>query len=717
MFRKILLISILLVVNHLILFADEGMWIPALLGKYRLADMQAKGLRLSAEDIYCVNQASLKDAVCLFGGGCTAGVISDKGLVITNHHCGYGSIQDHSSPEHDYLTDGYWAMSRDEELINKGLTVSFLVRMEDVTAKVLAGVTPAMTETEREKAISKAIAEITRAATEGTSYSASVKPFYYGNEFYLFITLVYTDVRLVGAPPSGIGKFGGDTDNWMWPRHTGDFSLFRIYADANNNPAPYSVSNVPYRPAKSLMISLKGVKKDDFTFVYGYPAQTQEYITSYAAGMLSGTSDLNKVKLRQKILDIMDDAINQNSDLRIRYSAKAAGIANGWKKWMGEMNGLRRLSTIEKKKSFENEFTKWVNSDQERVRQYGHLLGDLKAAYDELTPYSKARDYINEAAYQVEILRFARNFTSLADLVKKNAQDDVIAAEIKRLKDECHAYFKDYDKETDQKLFTALLGMYYDDVELRFRPALLDKKYRNGFSSYAVELYSKSIFVSEERVIAFLSGFKRSSAKKIIRDPAYLLYQGFAEMYDKNIRSHYEELTRKILALNRIWMKAQMEMQPEKEFYPDANQTLRIAYGKVSNYSPRDAVQYSYLTTLSGIMEKDDPSVYDYHVPEKLKVLYKNNDFGKYGEQGDIPVCFLAADHTSGGNSGSPVMDADGRLIGINFDRNWEGTMSDVEYDASMCRNIVLDIRYALFIIDKFAGADYLVREMNIYNP
>ena len=708
------ILFILFVISKFIVCADEGMWLPLLLEKSRYADMQAKGLKITADDIYSINHTSLKDAVCLFGGGCTAGVVSDKGLIITNHHCGYGAIQDHSTPEKDYLTDGFWAMSADEELINKSLTVTFLVRMEDVTSTVLGGISDEMEEKEKHKIISGTIADIVKKAKEGTHYNASVKSFYYGNEYYLFVTEVFKDVRLVGAPPSGIGKFGGDTDNWMWPRHTGDFSVFRIYADTYNKPAVYNISNVPYRPGKSLSVSLSGIKKDDFTFVYGFPAQTQEYITSYAAGYILNQSDLNKVKLRQKILDIIKSDMEHNSLVRLQYSAKAAGISNGWKKWIGEMNGLKRLSTIQKKQDFERQFTAWLNTDSTLRKKYGSLLGNFKTVYEEIAPYSLARDYVNEAVYQIEIVKFAQKFAPLVSSFDNGAESSTIMKETERLKNEADEFFKDYNQGTDKKLFIALLEMYYRDIPKEFRPELIDKNYSDGFAKYAEKVFDKSIFNNREYINKLLGNVNKSTIRKICKDPAYMLYQNTAGLYNNRIKPKYEELTGRITMLNGIWMKARMEMQPDKLFYPDANQTLRIAYGKVGGYEPSDAVSYNYFTTLEGIMEKVDPEIYDYHVPDRLLDFYKQKDYGQYGHNGTLPVCFTATNHTSGGNSGSPVLNAKGELIGINFDRNWEGTMSDIEYDPEQCRNIVLDIRYALFIIDKFAGATYLINEMKI---
>ena len=696
--------------------ADEGMWIPILLEKYNYADMKAKGLKLSPEDIYSINKACLKDAIVIFGRGCTGELISDQGLLITNHHCGYGQIQSHSSVEHDYLTNGFWAMSQNEELINPGLTVTFLVRMEDVTEKVLENVTENMTEEDREESISEAIEEIKKQSIEETHYKAEVKSFYYGNEYYLFVSEVYKDVRFVGAPPSAIGKFGGDTDNWMWPRHTGDFSLFRIYAGKNNEPAEYSKDNVPYKPKKHFSISLKGVKEGDFTMVYGYPYSTTQFLTSFAVEMKTKINNPNRIKIRGAILDIMKADMDESDKVRIQYSSKYAGVSNAWKKWIGENKGLQKLNAIAKKQELENQFEKWANSNPKRKEKYGNLISDYENIYKEMEEYSRAIDYYYEAAFRSELVLFAIKFNNLLD-VRDDYSEEKLKIEIEKLKSQSKRFFKNYNQATDKKLFSnVFLKMFSENVEKKFQPDIfsqIEKKYKGDFDKFTEHLFQKSFMADEEKTNKFLNSFSKSSFRKIEKDPAFKIFKSVEGEYIE-INEKYSSFNKKISQMNRIYVAGLREMQTNKTFYPDANATLRITYGKVDDYYPRDGVHYDYYTTLSGIMEKDNPEIYDYKVPEKLKDLYAEKDFGQYAENGELHVCFTASNHTTGGNSGSPVLNGNGELIGVNFDRNWEGTMSDIMYDPDQCRNISLDIRYALFIIDKFAGARHLVDEMTI---
>ncbi len=697
--------------------ADEGMWIPLLMAEQNYEDMKKNGLKLTAEDIYSVNQACLKDAVVIFGGGCTGEVISDEGLLITNHHCGYGAIQKHSSLENDYLTDGFWAMDRSQELPNKGLTVTFLVRMEDVTSKVLASVQEGDDEARRQRMIKEAIDKLEKETVEGTNYKAKIKPFYYGNEFYMFVTEVFTDIRMVGAPPSAIGKFGGDTDNWMWPRHTGDFSLFRIYADKDNNPAEYSADNVPYKPKKHLPISLNGVKEGDFTMVYGYPGTTQQYLTSYAVEMITKTSNPHKIALRQKKLDILKVDMDASDKVRIQYSSKYAGVANAWKKWIGENKGLRKLHALDKKKELEANFNEWANLTEDNKAKYGNLLLQFENIYKGLAPYELAVDYIYESVFAIEIIKNASKFSELERLIAIEDGEEDVKAFIERYKNASSSIYKDYNQPTDKKIFAELLKMYYNNLDAEFQPEtfrMIEKKFKGDFNKYAEYVYSKSIFANEANLNLFLNEYGKSSLKKLQKDPAYMLYSDVVGLYRTKLMAVTSDADNKISKLNRLYVAALREMQTDKLFYPDANFTLRVAYGKVDGYEPKDGVVYNYYTTLDGIIDKDNPEIYDYNVPTRLKELYKSSDFGQYGEDGEMHVCFIASNHTTGGNSGSPVINGEGQLIGVNFDRNWEGTMSDIMYDPNQCRNIVIDIRYALFIIDKFAGATHLIDEMTI---
>jgi len=679
--------------------ADEGMWLPSLISE-RIGDMQSKGFRLSAEDIYSVNQASLKDAVVLFGRGCTGEVVSAEGLLLTNHHCGYSQIQKHSSVEHDYLRDGFWALTRNEELPNKGLTVSFLERMEDVTSRVLEGVTPALTETKRDSIVKANTVRLVKEATsEGRGLRATVESLFYGNQYFLFLYREYSDVRLVGAPPSSIGKFGGDTDNWMWPRHTGDFSIFRIYADKDNNPAEYSEDNVPYTPKKFFKISLGGVQEGDFTFVYGFPGRTQEYIMSEGVRYVSEVSDPAKIALRTMRLDIQRKYMSQSQKVRIQYSSKNAGVANAWKKWQGEMKGINRLGTVEAKREYEKRFAEWAAGTE-----YNTILPRLDSLYRALEPYTFAKEYYSETAASVELCRFA---ASVAQEIARG--DNESAASMSE------AFFKDYCLPIDKESFVATMSAFVKDVPAEFHPEYMEGELaRYGtVGKWADALFGESVFADAEKVA------KLEAADSLVMrsDPAVRFANAFRKWYGSDVYPYERHLNQEITLLYRDYMRGQMALEPEKSFFPDANLTLRVAYGSVCGYSPADGVYYEPVSTLEGIMEKDNPEIFDYNIPQRLRDIYVAKDYGQWAittanGKKTVPVCFIATNHTSGGNSGSPVINKDGNLIGLNFDRVWEGTMSDIVFDPDYCRNISLDIRYVLFTIDKLAGASHLLNEM-----
>ncbi|MFA8298687.1 MAG: S46 family peptidase [Hyphomicrobiales bacterium] len=717
--RSLALFIAFLLVGNLSLKADEGMWLPNLLEKLNEKEMQDMGMRISAEDIYSINNSSLKDAIVRFGGGCTGEIVSDQGLLITNHHCGFGSIQKHSTVDHDYLTDGFWAMSKKEELANPGLIATFLVRMNDVTTQALEGVEAGMTQKERQDKINENIKTIKEEATKDTHYHAIVKPFYYGNQYYLFVTETFKDVRLVGAPPSNIGKFGGDTDNWMWPRHTGDFSIFRIYADKDNQPAEYSEDNVPYKPKHHIPISLKGIKEGDFTFVFGFPGRTKEYLPSYAVENIAVERNPIKINLRDKRLSIFKRYQEQDPAVRIQYASKAARVANYWKKMIGESKGIKRLHGVDKKKAFETEFVEWVNSKPEAKKEYGQLIPEFETYYTKMLPYEQAFDYFIEAGLGIEIVKNAGSWKSLINAAKKKADKKKLEKIANSLKGRVDSYFKDYYQPIDEEVFVSLLTEYKKGIDPRFKPEffnLIDKKFKGNVKEYANYVFEKSIFNDKDEMIKILDNPKASKIKKLAKDPAYMMYKQMINIYIGDIQPSLVSYSNTLDSLQRVYVKAMMEMQPEKRFYPDANSTLRIAYGKVGGFKPKNGTEYRYYTTLEGIMEKENPDIYDYVVEDQLKKLYNKKDYGRYAdkEDGKIHVAFIADNHTTGGNSGSPVLDADGNLIGVNFDRCWESTMSDLMFDPNFCRNITLDIRYCLFVIDKFAGAKHIVDEMTI---
>ena len=714
--RLIITVSLLTAFSALTARADEGMWLPSLIGN-RIADMQEKGFRLNAEDIYSINQASLKDAVVLFGRGCTGELVSPEGLLLTNHHCGYGQIQQHSSVEHDYLKDGFWAMSREEELPNKGLTVSFLERMEDVTGIILKGYSPEMSESERAGLVKQnSDALIKEVTQEGKGLRARVEALYYGNQYFLFLYREYPDVRLVGAPPSSIGKFGGDTDNWMWPRHTGDFSIFRIYADKDNNPAPYSPDNVPYQPKKYFRISTKGVQEGDFTFIYGFPGRTQEYIHSEGVRYIEETGDPHKIALRTKRLDIMSRHQAESQKVRIQYSSKHAGVANAWKKWQGEVKGIRKMKTVQTKKEYEKGFSKWAVGTE-----YEGLTDRIAQIYGQLEPYTFATDYYGETIRAVEAAAFA---SSIAKLYKE--ADDSLSFDSRKACDLSESFFKDYHLPIDKEIFAAMIQEFDRNMPEAFKPKYhseMMQKYGNA-KAWAEDLFAATMFTDRAAVEALSVAKDQESIgtdrDKVMNDPAVVFFNEYYNWYSKDIRPEAARLNQELQLAYRDYMRGQMEYAEAinghkalEAFYPDANLTLRVAYGHIKGYSPADGVYYTPSSTIKGIMEKDNPEIFDYNIPQRLRDIYATKDYGRWADtSGEVPVCFIATNHTTGGNSGSPVINADGDLIGLNFDRVWEGTMSDIVFDPEICRNISLDVRYVLFTIEKIGGASYLFNEM-----
>ena len=688
--------------------ADEGMWLPSLISQ-RIVDMQEKGFRLSAEDIYNVNQASLKDAVVLFGRGCTGELISPEGLLLTNHHCGYGQIQQHSSVEHDYLRDGFWAMSREEELPNKGLSVSFLDRMEDVTSIILDGYDAKMTEEERAALVKKnSAALIEEAVKDGKGLRATVEALFYGNQYFLFVYREYKDVRLVGAPPSSIGKFGGDTDNWMWPRHTGDFSMFRIYADKNNDPASYSEDNVPYRPKKFFRVSTAGVQEGDFTFIYGFPGSTKEYIHSEGVRYIEEIGDPHKINLRTLRLDIMNRHQGQSQKVRIQYSSKNANVSNAWKKWQGEVKGIRKMKTVATKREYEKAFSAWAKGTE-----YEGLTDKIAALYAELEPYSFATDYYNETVRTIELANFAMSTARLF-----TTKDGVVSFDNAKSAELAESFYKDWYLPIDKESFVAVMNEYEKNVPADFKPAFYKEqmeKYGTA-AAWADDIFGTSLFVDEARVKALTDEDKAA----VFADPAFVFFNEFLKWYSSDIQPQTTRINRELDLAYRDYMRGQMDFAEATDgpagreaFYPDANLTLRVAYGHIKGYSPADGVYYVPSSTIKGIMEKDNPNIFDYNIPQRLRDIYAMKDYGRWADaSGEVPVCFIATNHTTGGNSGSPVINENGDLIGLNFDRVWEGTMSDIVFDPEICRNIALDVRYVLFTIEKIGGASYLFDEM-----
>ena len=690
-----------------------GMWIPSLLEGMNEKEMKSLGMKMTAKDIYDTNKSSLKDAVPQFNGGCTSEVISPKGLLLTNHHCGYGQIQSHSSTEHDYLANGFWAYKMEDELPNKDLVVTFIVKIEDVTKQVLKGVNTLSNEAEKQKKIQENISALSNSFPKEAWQENKIRTFYDGNQYLLFVTETFKDVRLVGAPPTSIGKFGSDTDNWVWPRHTGDFSLFRIYADKNNRPAAYSKENVPYTPKHFLPVSLDGIAEDDFTLVFGYPGKTNEYLPSVAINQIANELNPAKIEIREQALKVADGFMRKDNAIKIQYASKYAGTANYWKKWQGETLGIKKSNAIAVKKEAEKKFQEKV-SKAKKEKEYGSILNDFEKNYTEIAPYALARDYFNETVQRnTELLSVAYKFYQLEQLYNTKGEQ-AFTDRKNNLYNGLGDFYKDFSAKVDEKVFEQLIALYATKVPKQFLPNTLNNIDVNQLTK---SIYSGSKLTSYSGSKELLTGDTKTVLENINRDPAFVLVKSMADMYLKEVNPTYEVLNLKITELQRNYMKAQLELSENSRIFPDANSTLRVTYGKVKGYEPKDGVYYNPITYLDGVMEKYIPGDYEFDVSPKLIDLYKNKDFGNYGENGKMPVCFIGTNHTTGGNSGSPALDAKGNLIGLNFDRVWEGTMSDIYYDPSICRNIMVDIRYVLFIMDKYAGAKNLIEELQLVHP
>ena len=688
-----------------------GMWIPSLLEGMNAKEMKSLGMKMSVADIYNINKSSLKDAVPHFNGGCTAEIISNQGLLLTNHHCGYGQIQAHSSVQNDYLTNGFWAKNLSEELPNKILEVTFIIRIEDVTKKVLANTQNLNDETLRNAQIQRNIASLALNSPKESWQENRIRAFYEGNQYILFVVETFKDVRLVGAPPSSIGKFGSDTDNWVWPRHTGDFSLFRVYADKNNRPAEYSKDNVPYRPKHFFPISLKGVKAGDFTMVFGYPGRTEEYLPAVAVEQIVNVLNPAKIGIRDVILKTQDGFMRANNEIKIKYASKYASVANYWKKWIGETQGLKKSNAVAIKRAQEQKFIKEVEK-RGKTAEYGHILPQFAEKYAKIQDYALAADLYWELAQRnIDLIANGYKILQLRNALREKGSQS-FADRKKNLLNNFETVFKNYDINVDKAVFEQAINYYAKTM-----PKALLSPNLHQFDAHALadKLYKESFLASKAEMDKVLNLPDDAFEKRLKNDVGVQFVDQIIAHFYETVMPTYQNLGSEIAALQRTYMKAILEFsKPQDRIFPDANSTLRVTYGKVTGYSPSDAVTYDYITYLDGVMEKYVPNDYEFDVPAKLRELYEKKDYGIYSVNGKMPVCFIATNHTTGGNSGSPAIDAQGNLIGLNFDRVWEGTMSDIHYDPKICRNIMVDIRYVLFIIDKYAGAGYLLNEMKL---
>jgi hypothetical protein len=714
--KKIISLLFIIVIGFgLKVRADEGMWLLPLIEKLNIGKMTELGLKLSSEDIYSLNKASVKDAIVIFGGGCTGEIVSSQGLLLTNHHCGYGLIQAHSTVEHDYLQNGFWAMSREEELPNPRLAVTFLIKIEDVTSQVLANVKEGMSESERNNAISDSRQAIQKSASDGTNYNATVSSFYGGNYFYLLVYQRYNDVRLVGAPPSSIGQFGFDTDNWEWPRHGGDFSVFRVYTGPDGKPAPYSKENIPLKPKYYLPVSIKDINKGDFAMILGYPGRTLRYSTSYEVDEILKITNPNRIKIRGIRQDILMADMKTDQKVKIQYAAKFSGSSNYWKYSIGQDEGLAKLKVIAKKQEIEDQFNKWIAADGARKAKYGEALNLIKTSIQGHAEFTNAQQYVGECFYQgCEILGLNRYVNSLITALKANDTKKV-SDEVASVKTNISGFYKDYNAPTDKKSMKAMLKLYRADIPVKFQPDfyvnIVDKKFKGNIDKFVDDMFAKSLFPDQAKLVSFLD---KPILKTLENDPVYITATSINKI-STDIAKNLNQFDANLTAGRRLWIAALMEMAPEKTLYPDANSTMRLTYGSVQDYDPKDAVTYKYFTTLKGVVDKYKPGDYEFDVPQRLIDLYNKKQFGRYASpKGYMPVCFTTNNDITGGNSGSPVMNGNGELIGLAFDGNWEAMSGDIAFEPDLQRCIVVDIRYVLWVMDVFAGAGHLVNEMTV---
>lgn len=715
-------IGLLLVFSFLINFsakADEGMWLPLYIKQLIEKKMQKMGLKLSADDIYSVNHASLKDAVMSLGGFCTAEVVSDQGLLFTNHHCSYDLIAKHSTMDHDYLDKGFWARTKEEELPNPGLTAKRLVRMEDVT-KIINDQTQDLNDAEKQQAIAKLSDSLSKAATEGTHYEADVKSFFYGNEYYLLVYEVFKDVRLVGAPPSMIGKFGGDTDNWMWPRHTGDFSVLRIYTDKDGNPAEYSPNNIPYKPKYYFPISLKGYNKGDFSMIMGFPGNTERYLSSRDIKYKMDVEQPTLINIFDKTLSIMKTKMDADPKAKIEMASNYASLANYYKYLVGQLKGLKDYDLVSEKKEEERNFLEWVNNDASRTQKYGDIFSNIDKAYDKYSGITPGFYYLAYGIFRLDGIGLLVRMERLKDALGKDASDFTRDQAMKGAEETAKNYFRKNYPEVEKEIIISLMEMMaknspgsqlppiFKEIQDKGKEEALADNVRPYLEKY---VFGKTFLLDSSEVYDFLDNPK---AKKLEKDPLLNMANGMIDFYRQNYINTYREVHNEINSQIKVYIEGLRKWKKDKNFYPDANSTLRLTYGSVEPYKPRDAVKYKYYTTYLGILQKDEPGDPEFDAPQKLLTLLKNKDFGRYATNDTLRICFLSNNDITGGNSGSPVIDANGNLIGLAFDGNWESMTGDLLVDPKYNRTISVDVRYVLFIIDKYANAQNIMKELKL---
>ena len=678
--------------------------------------MQAMGMEISAEDIYSINSGSLKDAIVHFGGFCTGEVVSDRGLVLTNHHCGFGAIQEHSTLEHNYLQDGFWAAEEGEELANPGLFVTFIESMEDVTNRILDGVTDDMNEVERARIVQQNTAELKSATDLRPFEEVLVKPFYEGNRYYSFRTKTYPDVRLVGAPPSSIGKFGADTDNWEWPRHTGDFSLFRIYTAPDGSPADYDANNVPMRPKRHLEVSTAGIRPGDFSMIFGFPGTTEQYLPAVAMEQRTEIINPIRIGMRDLSLAVIDSAMRADPQARIDYASKQARIANAWKKWRGESQGVEAVDAVAKRRLLEKEFQDRLAAKPSAAEKYGDLIPRLNKLYTDRLPLERSRAYLGELNYNIDLFRLANVLDAQFAIADDNGMD-AFRARSANLLEYLRGIYDGYDPAIDKAVARALLPEYYENLPAEHQSVYVVDQltFAGSYRGLVDDLFDRSYLTRGDRVLQLLEADPETFIETMRADRAFQFVRQLNRVSERKVMDIYNAYAERINGLQRTYMDGLLRFFPERRLYPDANGTLRVSYGKYEGFTGLEGDKYGYMTYLDGVIEKYVPGDYEFDVPERLRQLYEAKDYGSYATaDGKMPVCILGSNHTTGGNSGSPALNGKGQLVGLNFDRTWQSTMSDVYYDPAICRNIMVDIRYILFLIDKFGQAPHLVEEMTL---